>query len=187
MGCWDKKACFFTILFVKLILDVAVVGTAIPQITPIEEFQTSLQVTNVCQPSQAVCLSNARDLLSFSRSSFWADVISIVLGCFTIIFDFVMLFALGCAEEDKFLEDTFLLIMSAISVAGNAIRFWCLVATNGYLWNGMLQYTTQIPIGVVDTLRTAILSGITPIVLSFILGCPSLIVVCVLFIIANKN
>jgi hypothetical protein len=167
----------------KLLLDIGVLVAVICQLQPLEDFQDSLNLENICQPAQAVCLSNVRDLLRFSRSAYWADIAGLSCIVIAMITDLILLPLIAFTTD---VEDTCTIVTGVISGACNACAFWGVLACNAYLWNGLLQYISQVPESIVLSLQHAATSGIAPLVLGFVIGCPACVLLLVLAVIADK-
>jgi hypothetical protein len=186
--------CAFLLLAMKFALDIGTVVAISYQLDPIQIVQESLQMPDVCQPSQAVCLSNVRDLLRFARSSFWSDVAALCFLTISIITDVILVPAILSSKvvanaptgDATIYDDCCVLCTGAISLGCNAVVF-CILIANGYLWNGILQYSAQINEVIISSLHEASLYGIAPLVLGFVIGCPAAIAACALMVITNKN
>ncbi len=162
----------YAFIIIKVGLYVAFFVFIFSQLTAITSFQKSLELPNPCDATQAICLSNMRDLLRLSRSAAWLIESSIIAAYIGLLLECLSLFVLVCTKETDISENTPLVILVITAFGFNGIVFLLTLSSNSCLWNAALQYTAQIHTSVITSLRMTVYNGIPGLIVSVVNGCP---------------
>jgi hypothetical protein len=169
-----------------LAIDAATLVLDFLQFFAISKLYSDLQL-QVCSPLQTMCQANLQDLVHTCRSIYWANVVALVFVCLCVICTILACIFYAVTKEASAPDDTKGGITTAVMLLCNAVTFWCILIINAYMWYASSWYMTGMNATVMQQVTTVENVGIAPLLLSSIIGLPSL---CVLFCLAamgNQN
>jgi hypothetical protein len=183
---FSKKLPMCMLVLTKGALDLAALMTVLQQLPAITDFRGALD-KSLCNPGQAVCISNTASLLSNGREAYWVDIGQLCLSSLALVTDIASGCLYICSSENNALKNDKAFVSQAVSLLFSGAALFCVIGANANLWSGAIQCTDDISSPVIDSLNQAMLKGIGALVSNFIVGCPGAALLCFIAVTASNN